>query len=127
MRRIAVSVLAGTLWATAVLPVAQPSVAAAGTSFVPVADAYVVETATAWMQAKRNIASARETHRCAVEPLQKQRQGILRMSERINTGKPEITDKYTTMNIEDRLDAHCEIAAGALINDDCLCYRQRLS
>ena len=41
MRRIAVSVLAGTLWATAVLPVAQPSVAAAGTSFVPVADAYV--------------------------------------------------------------------------------------
>ena len=44
---------------------------------IPVADAYVVETSKAWMHAKRSIASAREAHRCAVEPLQKQRQSVL--------------------------------------------------
>jgi hypothetical protein len=38
------------------------------------------------------------------------------MSEQIKKGKPVFTDKYTTMTIEDRLEAHCEIAAGALIS-----------
>jgi hypothetical protein len=42
--------------------------------------------------------------------------GILRMSDQIKVGAPEFTDKYVEMNIEDRLDAHCEIAAGALIS-----------
>ena len=55
-------------------------------------------------------------HLEAIEALQKQRQGILMMSEQIKKGKPVFTDKYTTMTIEDRLEAHCEIAAGALIS-----------
>ncbi len=55
-------------------------------------------------------------HLEAIEALQKQRQGILSMSEQIKRGKPELSDKYTNMTIEDRLDAHCEIAAGALIS-----------
>ena len=55
-------------------------------------------------------------HLEAIEALQKQRQGILMMSEAIKRGKPEFSKKYTTMTIEDRLDAHCEIAAGALIS-----------
>ena len=55
-------------------------------------------------------------HLEAIEDLQKQRQGILMMSESIKRGQPEFTDKYTTMTIEDRTDAHCEIAAGALIS-----------
>jgi hypothetical protein len=38
------------------------------------------------------------------------------MSDQIKVGAPEFTDKYVEMNIEDRLDAHCEIAAGALIS-----------
>ena len=55
-------------------------------------------------------------HLEAIEALQKQRQGILAMSEQIRKGKPEFSDKYTTMTIEDRLEAHCEIAAGALVS-----------
>jgi hypothetical protein len=55
-------------------------------------------------------------HLEAVEALQRQRQGILSMSKQIKKGKPEFTEKYTTMNTEDRLEAHCEIAAGALIS-----------
>ncbi len=55
-------------------------------------------------------------HLEAIEALQKQRQGILAMSEQIKKGKPEFSEKYTTMTIEDRLEAHCEIAAGALIS-----------
>lgn len=57
-----------------------------------------------------------DRHLDAIEGLQKQRQGILGMSEQIKRGKPEFTDKYTTMTVEDRLEAHCEIAAGALIS-----------
>ncbi|MEM7234808.1 MAG: DUF1552 domain-containing protein, partial [Planctomycetota bacterium] len=55
-------------------------------------------------------------HLDAIEALQKQRQGILEMSERIKAGRPEVTEKYTTFSIEDRMQAHCEIAAGALIS-----------
>ncbi|MBT3470526.1 MAG: DUF1552 domain-containing protein [Opitutae bacterium] len=55
-------------------------------------------------------------HLNAIEALQAQRQGILSMSDQINKGKPELTGKYTNMNIEDRFDAHCQIAAGALIS-----------
>ena len=55
-------------------------------------------------------------HLEAIEALQKQRLGILEMSDQIRQGKPEITDRYTNMVIEDRLGAHCEIAAGALIS-----------
>ena len=55
-------------------------------------------------------------HLEAIEALQKQRQGILAMSEQIKKGKPEFSEKYTTMTIEDRLEAHSEIAAGALIS-----------
>lgn len=55
-------------------------------------------------------------HLEAVEALQRQRQGILSMSEQIKKGKPTFTGKYATMNIEDRLEAHCEIAAGALVS-----------
>ena len=55
-------------------------------------------------------------HLEAIEALQKQRQGILMMSEQIRRGKPEFSEKYTNMTIEDRLEAHCEIAAGALIS-----------
>jgi hypothetical protein len=55
-------------------------------------------------------------HLEAIEDLQKQRQGILMMSEQIKKGKPEFSDKYTTMTIEDRMEAHSEIAAGALIS-----------
>ena len=57
-----------------------------------------------------------DRHLEAIEALQKQRQGIVMMSEAIARGKPEFTDKYTTMAIEDRMDAHCEIAAGALVS-----------
>ncbi len=38
------------------------------------------------------------------------------MSEQIKKGKPEYSEKYTTMSIEDRYEAHCDIAAGALIS-----------
>ena len=55
-------------------------------------------------------------HLDAIEALQKQREGILAMSDKIKAGKPDFDDKYTTMKIEDRLEAHCEIAAGALIS-----------
>jgi hypothetical protein len=55
-------------------------------------------------------------HLEAIEALQKQREGILTMSDQIKNGKPEFGDKYTSMTIEDRLEAHCEIAAGALIS-----------
>lgn len=55
-------------------------------------------------------------HLEAIEALQKQRQGILKMSEQIKKGKPDYQDHYLAMNIEDRLEAHCEIAAGALIS-----------
>lgn len=55
-------------------------------------------------------------HLEAIEALQKQRQGILMMSEQIKKGKPEFNDQYTSMTIEDRMNAHCEIAAGALIS-----------
>lgn len=55
-------------------------------------------------------------HLEAIENLQKQRQGILAMSEQIEKGKPSVDDRYTTMKIEDRMEAHCEIAAGALIS-----------
>jgi hypothetical protein len=55
-------------------------------------------------------------HLAAIEGLQKQRQGILMMSDSIKRGKPDFADKYTSMTIEDRMDAHCEIAAGALIS-----------
>ena len=54
-------------------------------------------------------------HLEAIESLQKQRQSILMMTEAIERGKPQYSEKYTTMSIEDRMDAHCEIAAGALI------------
>jgi hypothetical protein len=57
-----------------------------------------------------------DQHLAAVEGLQVQRQGILKMSEQIKKGKPQFSDKYTTTNIEDRIEAHCEIAAGALIS-----------
>ena len=69
---------------------------------------------------RRNLAGSERNkldhHLEAIEALQKQRQGILQMSEQIRKGKPEFTDKYTNMTIEDRLDAHCEIAAGALVS-----------
>ncbi|MFT5302379.1 MAG: hypothetical protein ACI9G1_001401 [Pirellulaceae bacterium] len=69
---------------------------------------------------RRNLAGSEKEkldhHLEAIEALQKQREGILRMSDQIKVGAPEFTDKYSTMNIEDRLDAHCEIAAGALIS-----------
>ena len=55
-------------------------------------------------------------HLEAIEALQKQREGIMKMSDQIKTGKPEFGEKYTNMTIEDRLEAHCEIAAGALIS-----------
>ncbi|MDA7867587.1 DUF1552 domain-containing protein [Akkermansiaceae bacterium] len=55
-------------------------------------------------------------HLEAIEDLQKQRQGILMMSEQITKGKPEFSDQYTSMTIEDRMEAHSEIAAGALIS-----------
>ena len=55
-------------------------------------------------------------HLEAIEALQKQRQGILAMSEQIQKGKPEFSEKYTSMTIEDRMEAHSEIAAGALIS-----------
>lgn len=55
-------------------------------------------------------------HLEAIEALQAQRQGILSMSGQVKKGKPEFTDKFTTMNTEDRLEAHCEVAAGALIS-----------
>lgn len=55
-------------------------------------------------------------HLEAIEALQKQRQGILMMSEQIKQGKPDYSEKYTTMTIEDRMEAHSEIAAGALIS-----------
>ena len=69
---------------------------------------------------RRNLAGSEKEkldhHLEAIEALQKQRQGILTMSEQIKKGKPEFGDKYTAMTIEDRLEAHCEIAAGALIS-----------
>ena len=40
VKRIAVSAFAGALWVAAVLPVVQPSVAQAATTFVPVADTF---------------------------------------------------------------------------------------
>lgn len=55
-------------------------------------------------------------HLEAIEALQKQREGILQMSEQIKRGKPEYSDIYTNMTIEDRMKAHCKIAAGALIS-----------
>ena len=55
-------------------------------------------------------------HLEAIEALQIQRQGILRMSEQIKAGRPDFGDHYSTSNIEDRITAHCEIAAGALIS-----------
>jgi len=55
-------------------------------------------------------------HLEAIEALQKQRQGILKMGDQIKRGKPAFDERYTTMTIEDRLAAHCEIAAGALIS-----------
>ena len=57
-----------------------------------------------------------DQHLEAIEGLQKQRQGILAMSEQIKKGKPDYSEKYNTMTIEDRLKAHCDIAAGALIS-----------
>ena len=38
------------------------------------------------------------------------------MSDQIKKGKPTFDDRYTNMTIEDRMEAHCEIAAGALIS-----------
>ena len=55
-------------------------------------------------------------HLEAIEELQRQREGILKMSDQIRNGKPEVTEQYTNMVLEDRMDAHCEIAAGALIS-----------
>lgn len=55
-------------------------------------------------------------HLEAIEALQKQREGILAMSDQIKVGKPQFSEKYTNMTIEDRMAAHCEIAAGALIS-----------
>lgn len=55
-------------------------------------------------------------HLEAIEELQRQREGILKMSDQIRKGKPEVTEQYTNMVLEDRMDAHCEIAAGALIS-----------
>lgn len=57
-----------------------------------------------------------DRHLEAIEGLQTQRQGILAMSEQIKKGKPNFDDRYTSMTLEDRLDAHCDIAAGALIS-----------
>ncbi len=57
-----------------------------------------------------------DQHLEAIEALQRQREGILSMGDQIKKGKPAFTEKYTTMNIEDRMEAHCEIAAGALIS-----------
>lgn len=57
-----------------------------------------------------------DRHLDAIEGLQTQRQGILAMSEQIKGGKPDYDEGYTSMTIEDRLEAHCEIAAGALIS-----------
>ena len=57
-----------------------------------------------------------DRHLEAIEGLQTQRQGVLAMSEQIKVGKPEPDARYTTMKIEDRMEAHCEIAAGALIS-----------
>lgn len=69
---------------------------------------------------RRNLAGTEkeklDQHLDAIENLQKQRQGILEMSEQIEQGKPTPDDRYTTMTIEDRYEAHCEIAAGALIS-----------
>ena len=69
---------------------------------------------------RRNLAGSEkeklDQHLEAIEALQRQRTGILEMSEKIKQGKPEITEKYTNMVIEDRMAAHCEIAAGALIS-----------
>ena len=69
---------------------------------------------------RRNLAGSEKEkldhHLEAIEGLQKQRQGILGMSEQIKKGQPEFDEKYSAMTIEDRLEAHCEIAAGALIS-----------
>lgn len=55
-------------------------------------------------------------HLEAIEALQKQRQGILKMSQQIKKGKPTLSEIYTAMTVEDRMEAHSEIAAGALIS-----------
>ena len=73
------------------------------------------------VEALRKVLSGTEKekldhHLEAIEALQKQREGILAMSDQIKVGKPQFSEKYTSMTIEDRMEAHCEIAAGALIS-----------
>ncbi len=57
-----------------------------------------------------------ERHIEAIEALEKQRVGLEAMPEQIKKGMPELTAKYASVEVEDRYESHCNIAAGALIS-----------
>jgi hypothetical protein len=56
-----------------------------------------------------------EFHVDAIEEMERRRQAIAKMGPQIRKGKPELTDKFSSLVPMDRLAAHFDIAAGALI------------
>ncbi len=52
----------------------------------------------------------------AIEDLQRRRVAIAKMGEQIRKGAPTVTERFTSDEVIDRLDAHFDLAAGALIS-----------
>jgi hypothetical protein len=52
----------------------------------------------------------------AIEDLQRRRVAIAKMSDQIRKGAPVVTENFTSTEVIDRLDAHFDLAAGALIS-----------
>jgi hypothetical protein len=55
-------------------------------------------------------------HVDAIEDLQRRRVAIAKMSAQIRKGAPTVTQEFTSSRVIDRLDAHFDLAAGALIS-----------